>query len=46
MNKMEERVGVRVSPEEKQRIEEKVTKGEYETISEFLRVAIEKLLAA
>lgn len=45
MKRQDNRISTRLTSQQRQIIEEKITKGEYENLSDFLRTAIEKLLA-
>lgn len=40
----QERIGIRLSKEERQRIERVLEKGKHKTISEVVRVALERFL--
>jgi Arc/MetJ-type ribon-helix-helix transcriptional regulator len=46
MKKQEGRISTRLTSQQRADIEEKIKNGEFENLSEFLRIVIEKELAA
>jgi Arc/MetJ-type ribon-helix-helix transcriptional regulator len=44
MKKQQDRISTRLTSQQRADIEEKIKNGEFENLSEFLRVAIEKTL--
>lgn len=46
MRKQDDRVATRLTSQQRSLIEEKIANHEFESLSEFLRVAIQKALAA